>query len=46
MLTAKDGMFDKFKGKFAGSTEYLTKPVDREQLLATIEKYIFSPTNI
>ena len=44
MLTAKDGMFDKFKGKFAGSTEYLTKPVDREQLLTTIEKYIFSAT--
>lgn len=43
MLTAKDGMFDKFKGKFAGSTEYLTKPVDKEQLLATIEKYIVSP---
>ena len=45
MLTAKDGMFDKFKGKFAGSTEYLTKPVDREQLLTTIEKYIFSATS-
>ncbi len=44
MLTAKDGMFDKFKGKFAGSTEYLTKPVDREQLLTTIEKYIFAST--
>ncbi len=45
MLTAKDGMFDKFKGKFAGSTEYLTKPVDREQLLTTIEKYIFATTS-
>ena len=45
MLTAKDGMFDKFKGKFAGSTEYLIKPVDREQLLATIEKYVFASTN-
>ena len=42
MLTAKDGMFDKFKGKFAGSTEYLTKPVDQQQLLATIGKYVFS----
>jgi CheY-like chemotaxis protein len=40
MLTAKDGMFDKVKGKFAGSTEYLTKPVDKETLLATIEKYV------
>jgi CheY-like chemotaxis protein len=40
MLTAKDGMFDKVKGKFAGSTEYLTKPVDKEALLTTIEKYV------
>lgn len=40
MLTAKDGMFDKVKGKFAGSTEYLTKPVDREALLTTIAKYV------
>ncbi len=40
MLTAKDGMFDKVKGKFAGSTEYLTKPVDKDNLLATIGKYI------
>ncbi len=43
MLTAKDGMFDKFKGQFAGSTEYLTKPVEQEELLATIEKYVVSP---
>ena len=40
MLTAKDGMFDKVKGKFAGSTEYLTKPVDQATLLATIGRYI------
>ncbi|WP_281291183.1 response regulator [Hyella patelloides] len=40
MLTAKDGMFDKVKGKFAGSTEYLTKPVDKEELLTIIGKYV------
>ena len=40
MLTAKDGMFDKFKGQFAGSTEYLTKPVDKATLLETIQKYV------
>ena len=39
MLTAKDGMFDKVKGKFAGSTEYLTKPVDKDTLMATVSKY-------
>jgi CheY-like chemotaxis protein len=40
MLTAKDGLIDKIKGQFAGSTHYLTKPVDREKLLPVLEKYI------
>jgi CheY-like chemotaxis protein len=40
MLTAKDGLFDKMKSQFAGSTHYLTKPVDREKLLPVIEKYV------
>ncbi len=40
MLTAKDGMIDKVKGQFAGATQYLTKPVDREKLLPVLEKYI------
>lgn len=40
MLTAKDGILDKVKGQFAGSTHYLTKPIDREKLLAVLEKYI------
>ncbi len=40
MLTAKDGMLNKIKGQIAGSTHYLTKPVDREQLLSVIEKHV------
>ncbi|MEM9137715.1 MAG: response regulator [Cyanobacteria bacterium P01_F01_bin.42] len=40
MLTAKDGLLDKVKGQFAGSTHYLTKPIDREKLLAVLDKYI------
>jgi CheY-like chemotaxis protein len=40
MLTAKDGLIDKVKGQFAGSTQYLTKPIDRERLLPILEKYI------
>jgi CheY-like chemotaxis protein len=42
MLTAKEGMIDKLKGQIAGSTHYLTKPVDREKLLTVIEKYVLS----
>jgi CheY-like chemotaxis protein len=40
MLTAKDGLFDKVKSQFAGSTHYLTKPVDREKLLPVIDRYV------
>jgi twitching motility two-component system response regulator PilG len=40
MLTAKDGIVDRVKGQFAGSTQYLAKPVDREKLLPVLEKYI------
>ncbi len=40
MVTAKDGLIDKMKGQFAGSTHYLHKPVDREKLLPVMEKYI------
>jgi CheY-like chemotaxis protein len=40
MVTAKDGLLDKMKGQFAGSTHYLNKPVDREKLLPVLEKYV------
>ena len=40
MLTSKDGIINKVKGKVAGSTAYLTKPFDPKQLVATIEKHI------
>ena len=43
MLTAKDGMFNKLKGQMAGSTHYLTKPIDRQKLLDVLNKYIPSP---
>ncbi|MEM9218050.1 MAG: response regulator [Cyanobacteria bacterium P01_F01_bin.150] len=43
MLTAKDGMFNKIKGQMAGSTHYLTKPVDRQKLLDVLQRYIPSP---
>ena len=40
MLTSKDGIINKVKGKVAGSSAYLTKPFDPTQLVETIEKYI------
>jgi twitching motility two-component system response regulator PilG len=40
MLTAKDGMLNKIKSQMAGSTHYLTKPVDRDQLIEVLEKHV------
>lgn len=40
MVTARDGLFDKFKGKLAGSNEYLTKPFEAEKLRETVSRYI------
>ena len=41
MLTSKDGIFNKVKGKVAGSTAYLTKPFDPKQLVETIERHLY-----
>jgi CheY-like chemotaxis protein len=40
MLTAKDGLIDKMKGQIAGSTQYLTKPFNNEQLLKVVGNHI------
>jgi CheY-like chemotaxis protein len=40
MLTARDNYSDKLKGRFVGSTEYLVKPFDPEQLLEIVGKYV------
>jgi twitching motility two-component system response regulator PilG len=39
MLTSKDGFFDKMRGKMAGSTQYITKPFEPNELLAVVRKY-------
>ncbi|WP_290427076.1 response regulator, partial [Pseudotabrizicola alkalilacus] len=36
MLSSKDGLFDKARGRVVGSEEYLTKPFTREELLGAI----------
>lgn len=40
MLTSRDGLLDKLRGKMGGSDEYLTKPFTPDQLLEKIGKYL------
>ena len=40
MLSGKDGLFDKMRGRLAGSTEYLTKPFDSAELVYTVKKHL------
>ena len=40
MLSSKDGLFDKAKGRIVGSDEYLTKPFSRDELLGTIDQLV------
>ena len=39
MLSSKDGLFDKAKGRIVGSDEYLTKPFSKEELLGSIRQH-------
>ncbi len=41
MLSSKDGLFDKAKGRIVGSDQYLTKPFSKAELLSVIQKYLF-----
>jgi twitching motility two-component system response regulator PilG len=40
MLSGKDGLFDKMRGRLAGSTEYLTKPFEAVELVQTVKKHL------
>lgn len=40
MLSSKDGLFDKAKGRVFGSDQYLTKPFSKEELLGAIRAHV------
>ncbi len=40
MLSSKDGLFDKAKGRIVGSDEYLTKPFSKEELFEAIRQHV------
>ncbi len=39
MLSSKDGLFDRARGRLVGSDEYLTKPFTKDTLLAAVRQH-------
>jgi twitching motility two-component system response regulator PilG len=39
MLSSKDGLFDRARGRMVGSDEYLTKPFTKDSLLETVSQH-------
>jgi twitching motility two-component system response regulator PilG len=39
MLSSKDGVFDKARGRMVGSEFYLTKPFTKDQLLQAVQQF-------
>ena len=40
LLTSKDGLFDRARGRIVGSDQYLTKPFTKDELLSAITAHI------
>ena len=40
MLSSKDGVFDRARGRLAGSDRYLTKPFTREGLIGAVNEFV------
>ena len=40
MLSSKDGLFDRVRGRLVGSDQYLTKPFTKESLLKAVAAHV------
>ncbi|MCP5266414.1 MAG: response regulator [Burkholderiaceae bacterium] len=40
MLSSKDGLFDRARGRMVGSERYLTKPFTKDSLLKTVDEIV------
>lgn len=45
MLSSKDGVFDRARGRMVGSDQYLTKPFTQESLIDAVKTYASSGSN-
>lgn len=46
MLSSKDGVFDKARGRMVGSQDYLTKPFTKDQLLQAVAQHGFASPGV
>lgn len=40
MLSSKDGVFDRARGRIVGSDHYLTKPFTKDEILAAVKSHV------
>jgi twitching motility two-component system response regulator PilG len=45
MLSSKDGLFDRARGRMVGSDQYLTKPFTKESLLRAVATHVPRPAS-
>ncbi|MCA9148274.1 MAG: response regulator [Planctomycetales bacterium] len=46
MLSGKDGLFDKLRGKLVGCDNYISKPFESADLLQHVARYVPAPTTV
>jgi twitching motility two-component system response regulator PilG len=40
MLSSRDGLFDRARGRIVGSDQYLTKPFTKDELVNAVQAYV------
>ena len=43
LLSGKDGVFDRLRGRMARATEYISKPFDPVELMSLVRRYLRTP---
>lgn len=46
MLSSKDGVFDRARGRIAGSQDYMTKPFTKQEMLGAVDRFVAQPLEL
>jgi twitching motility two-component system response regulator PilG len=44
LLSGKDSVVDRIRGRLVGSTDYISKPFEPAELVWTVKRYLYTPT--